>query len=204
MPVTLGEYRAIEVVMAITDEARLLAEQEIEFALVAIPSGPLGHAIDAYRQAVAVRIGKNSAHYGELHCLLASSRHARASSLSRYQRVLDSEVSKPRPERQRRSAIGIELVTNREWHGLEIESSSLLSLSERFSIRASTASHGEWRPCHEGLRVVLARGFDPIDHEALTELAYRIVDPTLPAEWEVGLWLRRDDALVRISRERAG
>jgi hypothetical protein len=179
----------LEVEMAITDEARpLLAERESEFALAATPIGALAHAIDAYRQAVAVRIGKNAAHHVEPHCMLAWSCHAYPSSLRCYQRVLDTTVANRRAKGQRRTAVVTALVTNNVWHGLEIESTSLVTVAKHFSARATTVTGGAWIAPEDGLRLVLARGFDPADHDALTELAHRIVDPALAAEWAVGLW----------------
>lgn len=159
------------------------AEREMAFDVVATPVGPLAHAIDAYRQAVAVRIRTNAAHNSPPHCLLASFRD-HPSSAAVYEDALawaaEGETDQP--------TIVTALTTGRAWHGLEIESPMLTAFAAGFAARATTMRRSHRVSRVRRLRLILAIDFRPEDHDALMELAHRIVDPALPAEWTIGLW----------------
>ena len=176
--------------MAIAEVVRSTREErDIELLVAATPVGPLAHAIDAYRQAVAVRIGSNSAHRSPPHCLLTRSYYDRLTSARSYRRALVTTLRKhPLPLR----GVVTALTTNREWHGLEIESPSLTALAVEIAEGGTNATRHEHVMAHRLLRLALATDFDAADHHLLSELAHRIVDPALPAEWRVDLWQRSD------------
>jgi hypothetical protein len=162
-----------------------LEERDIELLVVATPVGPLAHAIDAYRQAVAVRIGINPAHRSPPHCLLTRSYHDQRTSARSFRRALVATLrSQQRPLR----GVATALTTNREWHGLEFESPSLTALAVEIATGGTSATRHEHVLAHSLLRLALATDFDAADHHLLSELAHRIVDPALPAEWRVELW----------------
>lgn len=189
--------------MALPETARVaLAEREIELVVAVTPTGPLAHAIDAYRQAVAVRIGKNTAHETPPHCVVVRSYHDRTSSVRAYRQALAANVVDG--WRQRRHIAVTALATESSWHGLEIDSPSLRALALKLasSQPASIRANEVRIECH--LRLVLAAGFESADCDALTELAHRIVDPALPARWDVGLWQRAHGAWTTIWSEAAG
>lgn len=164
-------------------------ERVIELVVTATPVGPLAHAIDAYRQAVAVRIGVNPAHRSPPHCLLTRSHYEQLTSARSYRRaVLATLRSQQWPLR----GVAVALTTNREWHGLEIESPSLTALAVDIAAGGTRATRHEHVMAHSLLRLALATDFDAADHHLLSELAHRIVDPALPAEWQVDLWQHRD------------
>jgi len=96
--------------------------------------------------------------------------------------------------RQQRPLSGVvtALTTNREWHGLEIESPSLTALALEIAACGASAIDHEHVSTHGPFRLALATDFDAADHHLLGELAHRIVDPALPAEWNVDLWQRGD------------
>ena len=181
--------------MTVTDEARpQLAKRDILLAVAAAPIGPLAHAIDAYRQAVAVRVGANAAHRDQPHCLLVHSYRDEPSSLPAYQRVLAAIVSTDRRQRTPRHVKVTGLAIGSRWHGLEIDSPSLSALAVGFTARATVDTGRAHIVRQDRLRLVLASGFAPADDDTLGELAHRIIDPKLPAHWEVGLWQCRDGA----------
>jgi hypothetical protein len=176
--------------MAIAEVVRSTPEErDIELLVAATPVGPLAHAIDAYRQAVAVRIGTNRAHQSPPHCLLTRSYYDRLTSARSYRRALVATVR--RHQRPLRGVVTA-LTTNREWHGLEIESPSLTALAVEIAAAGTNATRHEHVMTHSLLRLALATDFDAADHHLLSELAHRIVDPALPAEWRVDLWQRSD------------
>ena len=95
-----------------------------------------------------------------------------------------------------------DLCTTTRWHGLEIESPALLALAVDFATRARTAARECAVTRQDRLRLTLASGFPEAQHEALTEFAYRIVDPVLTAQWQVGLWQRSGGAWASVWQER--
>ena len=176
--------------MAIAEVVRSTREErDVEFLVAATPVGPLAHAIDAYRQAVAVRIGINSAHRSPPHCVLTRSHFDRLTSARSYRRAIDAAL---RSQQRLLDGVATALTTNREWHGLEIESPSLTALAVEIAAGGTNATRHEHVMAHSLLRLALATGFDAADHHLLSELAHRIVDPALPAEWRVELWERSD------------
>ena len=188
--------------MTITDDARpLLAEQGIVLAVAAAPIGPLAHAIDAYRQAVAVRVGANAAHRDQPHCLLVQSYRDDPASIPGYQRALAAIVTRDRDQRTRRDVTVTGLTIRPLWHGLEIESPSLLALAVGFAARTTADTGRSHIARRDRLRLVLASGFAAADEDTLSELAHRIIDPDLPAQWEVGLWQCRGGAWGCVWRE---
>jgi hypothetical protein len=176
----------------------LRAEREMAFDVAATPSGPLAHAIDAYRQAVAVRVGTNAAHRSPPHCLLATYRDL-PSSVDVYRHALAATV---KAGADQRLVIVTALTTGNAWHGLEIEAPLLSAFATCFAARATTLRRSHRVTRQRRLRLVLAVDFQPADHEALSEFAHRIVDPALPAEWDIGLWRRDDDASDRLWQAR--
>jgi hypothetical protein len=187
--------------MAITEVARPpRAERKIDFAVVAMPVGSLAHAIDAYRQAVAVRVGENAAHQTPPHCMLVNPLRDQPSAAHVHRRALAALVAND-VCRTRRAATVSALTTDCSWHGLEIESPALLELAARFARQVSTTARRDHVTRQDCLRLVLAAGFHEEDREALCELAHRIVDPSLPVEWEVGLWQNDQDAWCCVWRE---
>jgi hypothetical protein len=189
--------------MTITDIAPSLRdEREISLVVVATPLGPLAHAIDAYRQAVAVRFGTNTAHRDEAHCLLVRTYHDYPSSVDAYQSALSATVADARRQRGHRWVMVTELSTLDIWHGLEIESPALLALAVGFATRASAATGAREISRQDRLRLTLAADFEAANHDALSELAHRIVDPGLTAEWLVGLWQSSGGGWTPVWRER--
>ena len=188
--------------MAITDVAHVaLAEREIELVVAVTPTGPLAHAIDAYRQAVVVRFGKNSAHDSPPHCVVARSYHDQPSSVRAYRRALAATVL--HSSRHARHIAVTALATSGMWHRLEIDSPSLRALTLGLMAPGANMSRGIHVTAERHLRVVLAADFAPADRDALSELAHRVVDPMLPAQWEVGLWRRSNGAWTTIWSEAA-
>jgi hypothetical protein len=188
--------------MAITEVARSsLAVREFELVVAATPTGPLAHAIDAYRQAVAVRIGRNPAHDLPPHCLVVRSYHDRPSSVRAYRRAFAATLMNNwrRPE----NVVVTALSLHTTWHGLEIESQPLRALAANLASPSVGGTRPNHFTPHDRLRLALAAGFDHADHEALSELALRIVDPMLPAQWDVALWLRTEGAWAPIWTARA-
>ena len=94
-----------------------------------------------------------------------------------------------------------ELSTLDTWHGLEIESPALLALADGFAARASAATRAREISRQDRLRLTLAADFDVANHDALSELAHRIVDPGLTAEWQVGLWQSSGGAWTPVWQE---
>ena len=187
--------------MAITEVAHSsLAVREFELVVAATPTGSLAHAIDAYRQAVAVRIGSNPAHDAPPHCLVVGSFHDRPSSVRAYRRAFAAALMSNwrRPE----NVVVTALSLHTTWHGLEIESPALRVLATGLASRSTGVTRSNHFASHR-LRLDLAAGFDEADHEALSELALRIVDPTLPAQWDVALWLRAEGAWATLWAARA-
>jgi hypothetical protein len=177
------------------------AEHGVALVVVATPVGPLAHAIDAYRQAVAVRCGRNAAHLDDAHCLLVRTYRDHPSAVDAYRHVL-SETVDDATRRGQRSVTVTDLCTTPRWHGLEIESPALLALAVDFATRATTAARGCAVTRQDRLRLTLAAGFPDAHHEALTELAHRIVDPVLTAQWQVGLWQSSGGAWASVWHER--
>ena len=176
--------------MAIAEVVRSTREErDIELLVVATPVGPLAHAIDAYRQAVVVRIGINPAHRSPPHCLLTRSFYDRLTSARSYRRAI---VATLRSQQRLLRGVATALTTNQEWHSLEIESPSLTALAVEIAAGGTSATRHEHVMAHSLLRLALATDFDAADHHLLSELAHRIVDPALPAEWRVDLWERSD------------
>ena len=188
--------------MAITQVARVaLAEREIELVVAVTPTGPLAHAIDAYRQAVAVRFGKNSAHDAPPHCVVVRSYHDQPSSVRAYRRALAATLLNS-PDHPR--YIGVTaLATVGSCHRLEIESPSLRALAVGLAARGATMTRLNHVTAEGHLRLVLAADFEAGESDALSELAHRVVDPMLPAQWHVGLWRRSNRAWTTIWREAA-
>ena len=176
------------------------AEHGVAIVVVATPVGPLAHAIDAYRQAVAVRYGRNAAHLYEPHCLLVRTYRDHPSSIDAYRHVLSAAVGEA-TRRGQRSVTVTDLCTTTRWHGLEIESPALLALAVDFATRARSSARGCAVTRQDRLRLTLASGFPEAHHEALTEFAYRIVDPVLTAQWQVGLWQSSGGAWASVWHE---
>lgn len=80
----------------------------------------------------------------------------------------------------------------------------LSALAAGFAAKATTLRRSHRVTRMRRLRLVLAADFRVTDHDALTELAHRIIDPALPAEWHVGLWQRDDKASERFWHGRVG
>jgi hypothetical protein len=177
-----------EVAMAITDVACVaLAEREIELVVAVTPTGALAHAIDAYRQAVAVRVGKNSAHDAPPHCVVARS-YDEPSTVRAHEQALTKTVL-----HRARQPLDIEvtaLATEGSCHWLEIESPSLRALALGLAASGMKLTRPNPVTAEGQLRLVLAADFAAEDRDALSELAHRVVDPTLPAQWDVGVWER--------------
>jgi len=190
--------------MAITEVAcSSRTARKIDLVVVARPVGPLAHAIDAYRQAVAVRVGKNGAHLAPPHCPLARCYSDHPSSVHLYQRALAATLQGNRGHLVQPGAIMVALTTNRGWHRLEIQAPPLVALAAEFVARTTSPARGHHVRLEDSLRLVLAIDFETADHEAVSELAHRIVDPSLPTEWEVGLWHCDDHEWGSVWRERA-
>ncbi|HUP76389.1 MAG TPA: hypothetical protein VM282_25360 [Acidimicrobiales bacterium] len=177
--------------MTITDMSRSArTEGKAAFVVAATPTGPMAHAIDAYRQAVAVRVGANTAHQSPPHCLLALSFEEDPSATDVYRRAL------ARATRDDRGVIAVTataLTTTPEWHGLELESGDLIAVGTRFAQEVAASAGTHHVTVHHRLRLTLACDFEARDRDALCEFAHRIVDPALPAEWRVGLWVDTGD-----------
>ena len=188
--------------MAVTEFARSLrAEQGIALVVVATPVGPLAHAIDAYRQAVAVRLGSNVAHRDEAHCLLVRAYRDHPSSVDAYCDALAATVSEA-GQRGHRSVTVTELCTTATWHGLEIDSPALLALAVDFATRANAAAPGCNVTRQDRLCLTLAAEFHGADQHAMSEFAHRIVNPTLTAQWQLGLWQSNGGAWASVWHER--
>ena len=188
--------------MAITEVGRAVrAEREVALVLAATPSGPLAHAIDAYRQAAAVRVGSNAAHRSPPHCPLARSCCAHPSAVSAYRDALAATLTDRRGECP---VMVTTLITDSAWHGLEIESPFLLAFAAGVAERAASLTRRQHVTVQRHLRLALANGFEASDHDALSELAHRIVDPTLPAGWDVGLWQRANETWGCLWQARVG
>ena len=169
--------------MTVTEIACLLrATHERQLLLVVSPAGPLSHAIDAYRQAVAVRIGANAAHDVAPRAVLARLSDGGIATHD-CRRLLEAAIATHR-DRLVSPGATVTIRISPTWHGLEIESRLFDAFVDDFAARASgrvfVASAGRFR-------LTLAAGFDQSDHDALSELAHRIIDPTLAATWDVGL-----------------
>ena len=89
-------------------------------------------------------------------------------------------------------------------HRLEIDSPSLRALALGLVAPGANMTRGVHVTAERHLRLVLAADFAPADRDALSELAHRVVDPTLPARWDVGLWQRSNSAWTTIWSEAAG
>ena len=192
---------SVRISSALTEAARpSRAEHGVALVVVATPVGPLAHAIDAYRQAVAVRCGRNAAHLDEAHCLLVRTYRDHPSATDAYRQVLSATVGDA-AQWGHRSVMVTDLCTTPRWHGLEIESPALLALAVDFAARASTAARGCAVTRQDRLRLTLAAGFPDAHHESLTELAHRIVDPVLTAHWQVRLWQSNGGAWASVWHE---
>jgi len=173
--------------MTITDMYRSArTERKSAFVVAATPIGPLAHAVDAYRQAVAVRVGTNAAHHSPPHCLLALSFDEEPSATDVYRRALARAT---RDDRGVNAVTLAALTTTPVWHGLELESGELIAVATRFAQEVAASASTRHVAVHHRLRLTLACGFEARDRDALCEFAHRIVDPALPAEWRVGLWV---------------
>jgi hypothetical protein len=170
------------------------------FVVAATPIGPMAHAIDAYRQAVAVRVGANAAHHSPPHCLLALSFGDHPSATDIYRRALAAETI---DDRGLGSVTLNALTTTATWHGLELESPHLIAVATRFAKRVAAATAHHVTVPHR-LRLDLASDFEVRDHDALSEFAHRIIDPALPAEWRVGLWVESGGTWASVTQVCAG
>lgn len=161
---------------------------ERELILYAWPTGPLADAAERYFSVASDRLGPTTAQTFPVHCTLTGFFRRSGSRADEVVAALDAVIH----DHGGPDDVVIDRLGVRDgWVGLELTSPGLIDLIAA-AVSAVVPDEGEdaLRP-KEWLHVSLAYGV--ADVAPYAALAAELVDPGLPAEWEVGCWERLPD-----------
>jgi ubiquitin-associated SH3 domain-containing protein len=156
-----------------------------ELILYACPVGPLAEAIEAYWATVLATIGANSAHEYMPHVTLIGFFHGDAASVERHVATLTGLRA---PANELRGDVRVTgALFGPSHHLLTVEAPKCRALADAFRERTTGVR------VKDQLHISLAYGFQPTDGPALERLGTELVDPLLPAAWELRFYERRPD-----------
>jgi len=151
--------------------------------------GPLAEELRRYFSAAAEACGPNAAHAFPPHVSVTGFFHDRAPDWQAYGDALAAAAQQigrpPTPE-----ATVTTLFLHDHHHGLAVESPWLCALAAEFAARAPAATRMDAVRPKRDLHISLAYGFDALFGPRLADLARRLVDPAVGAEWELRLYER--------------
>jgi hypothetical protein len=153
-----------------------------ELILYACPTGPLADAIVAYWATVRSELGANTAHDYMPHVTLTGFFHDEPASIDRHRATLAALVEgAPSPAGEVRVTGSL---FQPDHHLLTVEAPWCRALAASFQERRQGVR------VKDQLHVSLAYGFSAEDGPTLERLGRTLVDPTLPAAWELRFYER--------------
>lgn len=159
-----------------------------EFILYACPVGELGEQLETYFKESLKHYGANTAHQYMPHCTLTGFFKDTERSAVGYVDALKMALTHQLSHKPIPVARVDRLSFNDDWHGLELTAPWFQSVAHTFASLAKSPSPLRLKTW---LHVSLAYGFDPVQTEALQQLAIDLVDPQAPVDWELRLYQRQ-------------
>lgn len=161
-----------------------------ELIVYACPNGPLADALTEFFASTRQSPGANRAHAYPPHVTLTGFFRDTPAAIGVYVHALEAARNawwrtRPEPIVELRG-----LRVHDGWIGLEVRSPWLERLTADVADHAVSATRSEAIRVKDRLHLSLAYEHDPADHAALAEAATSLVDPTMPAGWDLRLYER--------------
>jgi hypothetical protein len=148
-----------------------------DLILYAVPTGELAAQLAACSDGLATEAQRYPAH-----CTLTGFFHD--ADVERYVQAAASVVAPTTVD-----VVGLR--ADDGWVGLELHSTDLLALTDRFATAVGDpGSRGDAIRAKSWLHVSIAYGHDAAEHDALADRARALVDPTAACGWDLRLYER--------------